>query len=278
MEAKIFSADPEAFTIQGLQDPRQLISSVEPTRWAWYITARKPGKQTLTVAVYRVIQYQGELLPRLVKEYESDIEVKITPQSQLRSLWPALLVILLTGALIAALFVFNRQRRGPARAGAGRRGRKSAGNIFISYRRSDSADITGRIYDSLVDEFGRAPIFKDVDSIPLGVDFKQYLDQQVSECKVLLAIIGDEWAEAHDASGNRRLDDPDDFVRIEIEAALERDILVIPLLVRGARMPTEDQLPPSLQKLVYKNGMPVRPDPDFHNDMDRLISAIDQYI
>jgi hypothetical protein len=182
-------------------------------------------------------------------------------------------MILLTGALIAALFVFNRQRRG-----TGRRGRKGASNIFISYRRSDSADITGRIYDSLVDEFGRAPIFKDVDSIPLGVDFKQYLDQKVSECRVLLAIIGDEWAEARDTSGNRRLDDPDDFVRIEIESALEREILVIPLLVRGARMPTEDQLPPSLQKLVYKNGMPVRPDPDFHNDMDRLISAIDQYL
>lgn len=154
----------------------------------------------------------------------------------------------------------------------------SGSKIFISYRRSDSADIAGRIYDRLIGKFGRNPVFKDVDSIPLGLDFKEYLDEQVGKCDVLLAIIGDQWLEASDASGNRRLDNPADFVRIEIESALERNIPVIPLLVRGAQMPTKENLPSSLRKLVYRNGIPIRPDPDFHRDMDRLIKALEKYV
>ena len=156
--------------------------------------------------------------------------------------------------------------------------RENLGNIFISYRRSDSADNAGRIYDRLVGRFGKEPIFKDVDSIPLGLDFKEYLDEQVGKCDVLLAIIGDQWLEANDASGKRRLDDPADFVRIEIESALERNIPVIPLLVRGAQMPSEEVLPSSLRKLVYRNGIPIRSDPDFHRDMDRLIKALEGYV
>jgi hypothetical protein len=154
----------------------------------------------------------------------------------------------------------------------------SSGRIFISYRRSDSADISGRIYDRLIDKFGRGPIFKDVDSIPLGVDFKEYLDKKVSECNILLAVIGNHWLDASDASGKRRLEDSSDFVRIEIESALQRGIPVIPLLVHGIQIPREEQLPTSLRKLVYRNGIPIRPDPDFHRDMDRLISALEKYI
>ncbi len=152
------------------------------------------------------------------------------------------------------------------------------GRIFVSYRRSDSADVSGRIYDRLIARFGKNLVFKDVDSIPLGIDFKEYLDRKVSECDVLLAIIGDHWIDARDANGKRRLDDPADFVRIEIESALERGIPVIPLLVHGAQMPAEENLPFSLRKLVYRNGIPIRPDPDFHRDMDRLISALDKYV
>lgn len=283
MEAKIFSPDPDAFKIQDLQPARQMISDIENTKWTWYVTAKKPGRQKLSVVVYRVIEYQGEKLPRVVQEYESDIDVKVTPLSQAASLWKIGLAIVLLGGIAGAWFWYGSQRRGEAPGLAGRRRlgrskRKSQGNLFISYRRSDSADIVGRIYDSLVEVFGRESIFKDVDSIPLGVDFKQYLDQKVSECRVLLAVIGDDWLDARDAQGQRRLDDPDDFVRIEIQSALERDIPVIPLLVRGAQMPDEDRLPPDLHKLVYKNGMPIRPDPDFHHDIDRLVAALDQYI
>jgi hypothetical protein len=154
----------------------------------------------------------------------------------------------------------------------------AAGHIFISYRRSDSADIAGRIDDRLTGRFGRNLIFKDVDSIPLGLDFKEYLDEKVSECSVFLAIIGDRWLEAGDETGVRRLNDPADFVRIEIESALKRGIPVIPLLVRGAKMPMEGQLPDGLKKLAYRNGIPIRHDPDFHRDMDRLIAALEKHI
>jgi hypothetical protein len=127
-----------------------------------------------------------------------------------------------------------------------------------------------------VDEYGRASIFKDVDSIPLGTDFKEFLDRKVSECIFVLAIIGDRWLDARDETGKRRLEDPQDFVRAEIESALEQNIPVIPLLVRDAKMPEEEDLPASLRKLVYKNGIRIRPDPDFHRDMERLISALDE--
>jgi TIR domain-containing protein len=155
---------------------------------------------------------------------------------------------------------------------------KSSRYIFLSYRRSDSADIAGRIYDRLLQKYNRDMIFKDVDSIPLGIDFKEYLDKKVGECDVLLAIIGDHWSDATDSSGEKRLNDPSDFVRIEIESALERGIPVIPLLVRGAQMPHQEHLPPTLKKLVFRNGIPIRHDPDFHRDMDRLIKALELYI
>jgi len=151
-------------------------------------------------------------------------------------------------------------------------------SIFISYRRSDSTDIAGRLYDRLADDFGREAVFKDVDSIPLGLDFKEYLNEQVGKCDVLLAVIGDRWLDASDANGNKRLEDPYDFVRIEIESALDKNIPVIPLLVRGASMPNEESLPSSLRKLVFMNGIPIRPDPDFHRDMDRLIKALEEYV
>jgi len=154
---------------------------------------------------------------------------------------------------------------------------KSA-RIFISYRRTDSADVTGRIYDRLAEHFGTEAIFKDVDSIPPGIDFKEHLEKAVGKCKIFLVVIGDTWLKTSDSLHKDRLQDPRDFVRIEIEAALNRNIRIIPLLVRGATMPAEEKLPPSLQKLVYRNAIPIRPDPDFHRDMDRLIDAISDYV
>jgi hypothetical protein len=147
--------------------------------------------------------------------------------------------------------------------------------IFISYRRQDSGDITGRIYDRLVQRFGRETIFKDVDSIPPGVDFRIFMGDAVGQCNLLLAVIGRQWLSSQNESGARRLEDPRDFVRIEIESALQRDIPVIPLLVQGAAVPGENALPPSLQKLAYRNAIPIRPDPDFHSDVDRLIKSIE---
>ena len=146
--------------------------------------------------------------------------------------------------------------------------------IFISYRHKDSQDIADRIYDGLVPEFETDNVFKDVDSIPYGRDFRQFLQDAVTQCDVLLAVIGPRWLGETDAAGRRRVDDPGDWVRIEVETALERAIPVIPLLVDGASFPRGEDLPPSLQGLIYRHGTPVRPDPDFHHDMGRVVKAL----
>ncbi len=146
--------------------------------------------------------------------------------------------------------------------------------IFISYRRSDSPDATGRIYDRLVAEFGKAQVFKDVDSIPLGRDFRGHLNDIVGNCGVMLAIVGPRWTEARNPAGQRRLEDPDDFVRIELETALARDIPVVPVLVGHAPLPVAADLPGSLGSLVFRQSIEVRPDPDFHNDATRLVTAL----
>jgi hypothetical protein len=146
--------------------------------------------------------------------------------------------------------------------------------VFISYRREDSADISGRIYDYLTRYFGGENVFKDVDSIPLGADFRQMIETQLPQCDYVLAIIGNAWATAVNAQGQRRLDEPEDFVRIELEIALKHAIPIIPMLVSGASMPSAQSLPPSLAQLPYRNAVAIRPDPDFRHDMDRVIHAI----
>lgn len=154
----------------------------------------------------------------------------------------------------------------------------ATGSIFISYRRDDSADITGRIYDRLVQHFSRDTVFKDVDSIPLGIDFRQHLESALSQCRVLLAVMGERWSGTDSATGKQRIDDPSDHVRLELELALARNIPVIPVLVRNFSIPAADKLPGSLQSLAYRNGINVRPDPDFHGDMDRLIKGIGSHL
>jgi hypothetical protein len=154
--------------------------------------------------------------------------------------------------------------------------KKSSGLIFISYRRVDSQHITGRIYDRLSTQFGQSSVFKDVDAIPLGVDFREHLQEKVGQCSVLVAVIGKDWNPT--ASGIQRLTDPRDHLRIEIETALERRIPVIPILVDGVTMPDEKDLPPSLVRLAYYNGISVRPDPDFHHDADRLLRGIESLL
>jgi serine/threonine-protein kinase len=145
--------------------------------------------------------------------------------------------------------------------------------IFISYRRSDNPDATGRVYDRLVAEFGKAQVFKDVDSIPLGHDFRGHLNGIVGDCAVVLAIIGPRWTDARNDAGHRRLEDSNDFVRIELEAALARDIPVVPVLVGHARVPAASELPTSLAAMAFRQSIEVRPDPDFHNDATRLVTA-----
>ncbi|HBH81038.1 MAG TPA: hypothetical protein DDY39_14525 [Nitrospira sp.] len=150
--------------------------------------------------------------------------------------------------------------------------------IFLSYRREDSADVTGRIDDRLVQQFGREAVFVYVDSIPFGVDFRKHLDDQVAKCDVFLAVIGPDWTGTKDGKGKSRLEDPRDFVRIEIESALKREIPIIPVFVRGAKFPATERLPTNVHDLSYRNGLEVRSGHDFHKDMNRLIEFLKQQV
>lgn len=149
--------------------------------------------------------------------------------------------------------------------------------IFISYRRADSADAAGRIYDRLVNAFGSECIFKDVDSIPPGTDFSEVIAQRLGDCQAVIVVIGRSWLLSKKAGAPPRLHEPDDFVRLEIEFALGRKLLLVPALVGKSSMPDAAQLPKSLQPLARRNALPVRPDPDFHRDMDRLIDALQKH-
>jgi len=146
--------------------------------------------------------------------------------------------------------------------------------IFLSYRREDSAADTGRLSDWLSRELGSdTEIFMDVDDIPSGIDFAKYLRNKIQQSDAFLAVIGPNWLDARDEEGSRRLDDPNDFVRIEIGVALERDIPVIPILLNGTRMPRADQLPPELQKLPPRNAVDVR-HRSFHADVAPMIGDL----
>ncbi len=154
--------------------------------------------------------------------------------------------------------------------------------LFISYRRSDSADATGRLYDRLKSQFGDENIFLDIHTNPFGVDFRQCIRDAVNQCEVLLAVIGDHWLDARYADGaqqgSRRLDDPQDYVRIEIESALARGIPVVPLLVGTAAMPTEEDLPDCLKELAFRHAAEARAGPYFDDHVDRLIRGLDKLL
>jgi hypothetical protein len=148
-----------------------------------------------------------------------------------------------------------------------------AAKVFISYRRADSAGYSGRVMDRLDRELGRDLVFMDVDAIPLGTNFTKVLHEEVAKCGVLLAVIGPNWLDARDEHGNRRLDNPNDFVRIEIAAALQRSIPVIPLLIDGAKIPKADELPEDLKELALRNGTEIR-HASFQDDMNRLLRGL----
>lgn len=132
---------------------------------------------------------------------------------------------------------------------------KAPGRIFITYRREDTAYPAAWLFGRLASHFGRDQVFKDIDSIELGDDFVEVITAEVESCDALLALIGGRWLSITSPGGRRRLDDPDDFVRLEIEAALARNVRVIPILVEGARMPRADQLPSSLAKLTRRQAL-----------------------
>ena len=145
--------------------------------------------------------------------------------------------------------------------------------VFISYRRDDSAGHAGRLFDRLSDHFGPGQVFMDVEGIQPGVDYIEAVQEAVQSCDVLIAVIGKEWLEASDVTGGRRLDDAADLVGIEIATALDRNIRVIPVLVRGAREPPSTDLPDALKPLARRNALELS-DTRFSSDVRRLVDAI----
>jgi hypothetical protein len=151
------------------------------------------------------------------------------------------------------------------------------GSIFLSYRREDSEGQAGRLYDDLVAVFGSDSVFMDVAAIEPGRDFRKSIDQSLNSCGVFLSLIGRSWLTAKDTSGQRRLDDPADFVRIETGAALKRDIPVIPVLVQGASALKPDQLPDDLKELAFRNAVELT-HARWDSDIQVLIKALRPHI
>jgi hypothetical protein len=151
------------------------------------------------------------------------------------------------------------------------------GRVFVSYRRDETDFPASWLYERLALHFGREQVFKDVDSIELGDDFAEVIATAVASCDVLLALIGTQWLTITDGSGTPRLENPDDFVRLEIEAALQRRVRVIPILVGEAHMPRADKLPPSLAKLARRQALALNPH-RFEADTRRLVQAVEKTI
>jgi len=150
-------------------------------------------------------------------------------------------------------------------------------NIIISYRRSDSAAIAGRIRDRLAEHYGADAVFMDIDSIPFGIDFRQHIQEVVTKNHIMLVLIGPKWMGAK-KGGMSRISDDKDPIRIEIETALKQRMPLIPILVGGAAMPKSSALPESLQKLCFLNAAEVDDGRDFHQHLDRLIRAMDRLL
>ncbi len=146
--------------------------------------------------------------------------------------------------------------------------------VFLSYRRQDNTSLAVRVFEKLEGHFGADEVFMDIDSIPPGVDFRKHIDLGVSRCDVCVVLIGPRWA----GDDGKRIHDSRDFVRLEVESALKRDIPVIPLLIDNTPMPAESDLPASLAEFSYRSGLTIDQGRNFKHDVDRLIRGIERVV
>jgi WD40 repeat protein len=146
--------------------------------------------------------------------------------------------------------------------------------ISISYRRADSEAMTGRIFDRLIVHYGKEAIFRDIDDIPAGIDFRVHINDVLLRTHILLSIVGPQWL-GTTAGGAGRIHEESDPVRVEVETALRRRVPIIPVLIGTTRMPSSDDLPPSLKDFAFRNAVKVDTGQDFDYHMDRLIRAMD---
>ncbi|MEM9568316.1 MAG: toll/interleukin-1 receptor domain-containing protein [Cyanobacteria bacterium P01_E01_bin.34] len=150
--------------------------------------------------------------------------------------------------------------------------------VFLSYRRSDSPYVVEAIREQLEKRLGSGTVFVDIHDIPFGVDFRQYIQDALTQCSLVLAVIGEDWFGVQDDGSERRLDSSSDYVRIELETALKRDIPVIPVLVGKMILPDEIQLPDSLKDLAYRNAAEVRPGREQSMHMELLVQGVEAHL
>jgi hypothetical protein len=145
--------------------------------------------------------------------------------------------------------------------------------VVISYRREDSPGMSGWIHEKLASRYGQDSVFRDIDNLA-SQDFRRAIGRALRQCDIVVAIIGNDWLGASDTGP--RIQRPNDWVRVEIETALQLDIPIVPVLVEGADMPKPDDLPETLKDFSYRNAMRVDSGTDFYAHVDRLMSTIDQ--
>ena len=149
-------------------------------------------------------------------------------------------------------------------------------HIFVSYRREDAAGHAGRLYDQLIAHFGEDAVFRDIETVAPGTDFVEHIESAIAQSDVVLAVVGRDWLTIADpGTGVRRLDDPDDFVKLELSAALRSGARVIPILVRGATMPAARDLPEDIRPLARRNALEL-PDQHWQRGIDELLETIER--
>jgi actin-like ATPase involved in cell morphogenesis len=208
----------------------------------------------------------------------TDLVTEVLGKEPIRTINPDLVVA--AGAALAAGAMGGEPARSavsPDAVPTTRSHSNGDSGIFISYRRSDDPSFAGRLHDRLAAKFGEAQIFMDVDRIELGLDFGEELERSLNSCSLMIAIIGRGWLDARAEDGSRRLDNPDDWVRLEIASALRRGIRVIPVLANGARMPRHGELPADLASLARRNAHSMS-HARFGSDILKLISTIEQVL
>jgi hypothetical protein len=146
--------------------------------------------------------------------------------------------------------------------------------VFVSYRRDDSADVTDRLADALKQRFGPDHVFLDVDDVEIAADFVEVIGDWIESCDVVLAVIGNQWVKPSEEDESGRLHDHEDFVRLEIEAAISRAVPVVPVLIHGASMPNPAALPPTLAELPRLNALELTRS-HWRADIDRLLGALE---
>ena len=151
------------------------------------------------------------------------------------------------------------------------------GRIFLSYRREDTSGYAGRLFDHLKRHFGKDRVFMDISNIEPGVDFVESIEKALGSCDAFLVLIGKNWLECRNASGERRLDDPDDFIRIETGTALKRNVRVFPVLVKGAEMPSSKDLPEDMASLARRNALEIS-DQRWDFDCNQLLKVLETIV